>query len=72
MARRKAQGELAGAVAKHSRDLAARAAQLLERATSERDDYFAQRTSLNSQLQQVKQHVSAARQQLDRLSKPRP
>ena len=68
MARRKAQGELAGAVAKHSRDLAARATQLLERATSERDDYFAQRTSLNSQLQQVKQHVSAARQQLDRLT----
>ena len=68
MARRKAQGELAGAVARHSRDLAARATQLLERATAERDDYFAQRTSLNAQLQQVKQQVSAARQQLDRLT----
>ena len=68
MARRRAEGELASAVEKHARDLSARIADALERATAERDDLAAQAASLQGQLQQARQQVSATRQQLARLT----
>ena len=68
MARRRAEGELASAVEKHARDLSARIADALERATVERDDLAAQAASLQGQLQQARQQVSATRQQLARLT----
>ena len=59
---------LAAAVSKHAQDLATRTAHALERATAERDDLVNQRNVLNARLQSAKQHVSATRQQLDRLT----
>ncbi|HJG44090.1 chromosome segregation protein SMC [Corynebacterium phoceense] len=68
MARRRAQAELAGTVARHARDLAARASLALDRATEERDAALAERTRLQSHVQQAAAQVSAARSQLDRLT----
>lgn len=68
MARRKAQAELASTVARHAQDLAARASSALQRATDERDGLVNQRNLLNSKVATAKQAVSAARNQLDRLT----
>ncbi|WP_288855236.1 chromosome segregation protein SMC [uncultured Corynebacterium sp.] len=68
MARRRAQAELASTVARHARDLAARASLALDRATEERDAALAERTRLQSHVQQAAAQVSAARSQLDRLT----
>ena len=68
MARRRAEGELAGAVEKHARDLAARIEDALARATAQRDELNAQVSSLQGKVQQARQQVSATRQQLTRLT----
>ena len=68
MARRRAEGELAGAVEKHARDLAARIEDALARATAERDELNAQVNSLRGKVQQARQQVGATRQQLARLT----
>ena len=68
MARRRAEGELAGAVEKHARDLAARIEDALARATAQRDELNAQLNSLQGKVQQARQQVGATRQQLARLT----
>ena len=68
MARRRAEGELAGAVEKHARDLAARIEDALARATAQRDELNAQVNSLQGKVQQARQQVGATRQQLARLT----
>ena len=68
MARRRAEGELAGAVEKHARDLAARIEDALARATAQRDELNAQVNSLQGKVQQARQQVNATRQQLARLT----
>lgn len=68
MARQRAEGELAGAVEKHARDLAARIDDALARATAQRDELTARSSSLQGKVQQARQQVSATRQQLARLT----
>ena len=68
MLRRRLAGELASNVEKHARDLAARVADALERATAERDELNARKAQITSQLAQAKGRVNATRQQLGRLT----
>lgn len=68
MARRRQAGELARAVEKHARVVVERTADALERATRLRDDVAQQRREATARAARVKEEVSAARQQLDRLS----
>ena len=67
MARKRAQAELAEAVAGHARDLAARIADSLERATQRRDTLSADVKQLAARQSQAREKVSALRQQLARL-----
>lgn len=68
MARRRAQSELARAVDRHAQDLVVRAADALERASSQRDAALERRNLLTSRVQQARQETSSARQQLERLT----
>ena len=67
MARKRAQAELAQAVAEHARDLAGRIAESLERATQRRDTLAADVKQLAARQSQAREKVSALRQQLSRL-----
>lgn len=68
MARRRAEAELAEAVAGHARDLSARVDDALARAAAERDAHAARVAKLRTQQQQARSAVAAARQHLARLS----
>ncbi|MCT1683544.1 chromosome segregation protein SMC [Corynebacterium appendicis] len=67
MARKRAQAELAQAVAEHARDLAAKIAGSLEHATQRRDTLAADVKQLAARQSQAREKVSALRQQLSRL-----
>ncbi|WP_273412120.1 chromosome segregation protein SMC [Corynebacterium appendicis] len=67
MARKRAQAELAQAVAEHARDLAAKIAGSLEHATQRRDTLSADVKQLAARQSQAREKVSALRQQLSRL-----
>ena len=67
MARKRAQAELAQAVAEHARDLAAKIAGSLEHATQRRDTLSADVKQLAARQSQAREKVSALRQQLARL-----
>ena len=67
MARKRAQAELAQAVAEHARDLAAKIGESLERATQRRDTLSADVKQLAARQSQARDKVSALRQQLARL-----
>ncbi|WP_066526112.1 chromosome segregation protein SMC [Corynebacterium bouchesdurhonense] len=68
MARRRAEAELAEAVAGHARDLAARVDDALARAAARRDELAGRVQSLRAGQQQARSAVSAARQHLARLT----
>ena len=68
MQKRRAQAELAQAVAEQGRDVAARVQDALSRAGAERDRWQAGVAKLQAQLQQARSQVSAARQTLKRLT----
>lgn len=68
MQRRRLAGELAEAVEKHARDLAARVGDALERATAEHDSLNAHKTQLTAALARAKSAVSAARQRAGKLT----
>ena len=68
MMKRRLAGELAGVVAKHSRDLTARTDDALARATTQRDEFTRARNEATARLAKVKDEVSATRRQLDRLT----
>lgn len=68
VARRKAKAELAAAVEGHARDVAARVGDAVARATARRDELNAQVKSLQVNVAQSRDAVSAARQQLTRLT----
>lgn len=68
MQRRRLAGELAAAVEKHARDIAARVADALERATAEHDRLNDQKAQVTAALGQAKNTVSAARQRAGRLT----
>lgn len=68
MQRRLAAGQLAATVEGHARDLAARVADAVERATAHRDELANHKTQIQSQLARAKDRVSATRQQLSRLT----
>ena len=67
MARKRAQAELAQAVAEHARDLAAKIAGSLEHATQRRDTLSADVKQLAARQSHARAKVSALRQQLARL-----
>lgn len=68
MQRRRAEAELAGAVARNARDLSARIDDALVRAASERDELSTRVQGLRAKQQQARSAVSAARQHLARLT----
>jgi len=67
-ARRRAEAELAEAVAGHARDLVARIEDTIARATAQRDELASQVTALRAQHQEARSTVSGARQHLARLT----
>ncbi|AWB81646.1 chromosome segregation protein SMC [Corynebacterium yudongzhengii] len=68
MTKRRLAGELAGAVAKHARDVAARTDDALSRATDQRDELTRQRGEVNQQVSRLRSEVQAARRQVDQLT----
>ncbi|MDO5668903.1 MAG: chromosome segregation protein SMC [Corynebacterium sp.] len=68
MRKRREAAELAGVVKQGALDVAVRVADATERAASQRDDLARQRAELTSRLSRAKDKVSAARQQLGRLT----
>ena len=68
MQKRRAQAELARTVSEQGRDLIARIQDALSRAAEERDRWQGSVVKLQARLQQARSQVSAARQQLKRLT----
>ena len=68
VARRRSQALLAGAVKEHTEVLISRVQDALQRATAQRDELQRTLAALQGRIQQERSQVSAARQQLNRLS----
>ncbi|AKK09144.1 chromosome segregation protein SMC [Corynebacterium testudinoris] len=68
MRRRREAAELAESVEKHARDLAARVNDATARAVTNRDELTQRRTAISTELARAKDKVSAARNQLSRLT----